>query len=234
MISERQFSSKYSSVWNDLLPMSDKYMRVLNLKADQFLEPHPFMSPASFNAYVNEAAFRIAISPEGIKSIDDKKYTKICKEARKYIEKVGNTKIVIGDSIQPEIDTDISDMAVRIQKFLSDKISIVKKAVFSPKFPGCGFIQTCVGDILCDHTLYEVKAGMREFRAVDLRQLLTYAALNAESDTFNITHLSLLNPRTGKYWIGKLSEISIAISGLPESELLNSIVNAISMDKLSH
>jgi hypothetical protein len=49
--------------------------------------------------------------------------------------------------------------------------------VLFPQFKGCGLLDGCAGDVLVGNTLYEVKAGGRFFRSIDLRRLLVYSML---------------------------------------------------------
>src|SRR5262249_39484161 len=68
-----------------------------------------------------------------------------------------------------------------------------------PVFPGCGWVMECAGDVLAGSTLFEVKAGQRGFRSIDLRQMLVYCALNFAAKTYDISTVCLVNPRTGTF-----------------------------------
>jgi hypothetical protein len=66
------------------------------------------------------------------------------------------------------------------------------------------------------------------FRAVDIKQLLTYAALNFASAQRKLTRIGLFNPRMGISFSASLDEISLETSGCPSAELLPEIVRVIS------
>jgi hypothetical protein len=105
--------------------------------------------------------------------------------------------------------------------------------LFDPSFPGSGVVSSCRGDLLAGTTLVEVKAGNRGFRAEDVRQVLVYLALNYVARQHEITHMMLLNPRSGHY--SKLSVTSLCLfaSGLSENELLESIIFGFSLQGTS-
>jgi hypothetical protein len=100
------------------------------------------------------------------------------------------------------------------------------EVVPEPVFPGCGFIDTCRGDVLVCKTLFEVKAGDRLFRSIDVRQLVTYAALNLVSRQHKIHKVGLFNPRVG-------IRAAVEVSGKDAITLLSEIVVAISSGETS-
>jgi len=102
-----------------------------------------------------------------------------------------------------------------------------------PVFPGCGFIDTCSGDVLVSTTLFEVKAGDRLFRSIDVRQLVTYAALNLVSRPHEICKLGLFNPRVGIRAALDINELCFEVSGKDAITLLSEIVVAISSGETS-
>jgi hypothetical protein len=103
-----------------------------------------------------------------------------------------------------------------------------KDIVTLPEFHGCGFIDRCAGDIIVEDTLYEVKAGGRFFRSIDLRQLLVYSMLNRRAGTYDVTKLGMFNPRVGIYYEASLAEICYEVSGKGPDELLSDIAEAVS------
>jgi hypothetical protein len=93
-----------------------------------------------------------------------------------------------------------------------------------PAFRGCGWIDDCVGDVFAEGTLYEVKAGERRFRAIDLRQILIYSALNFAGGTLSIVNVCLINPRMGVVLHESLEELCQSVAGQSAAELLGEIV----------
>lgn len=97
-----------------------------------------------------------------------------------------------------------------------------------PKFFGCGWVNEARGDVLTDSTLFEIKAGERHFRSVDVQQLLTYCALNFATKTFNITHVGLVNPRVGTFIVFDLDDLCIECAGCSAADVLDDIIQYIS------
>jgi hypothetical protein len=104
---------------------------------------------------------------------------------------------------------------------------------FFPKFPGCGIIDASIGDVFVHEHLFEVKAGDRRFLSVDLKQLITYAALNSLEGAREIKYLGLFNPRVGISYTVALEQLCQEISGTSATELLAEIVRVISSGEIS-
>jgi hypothetical protein len=97
-----------------------------------------------------------------------------------------------------------------------------------PQFPGCGMLDAVEGDLLVNKTLFEVKAGDRAYRGVDLRQLLTYCALNYTAGSHDIESVGLLNPRAGTYFTESLGVVCVRLSGEPVESVLGRIRSFVS------
>jgi hypothetical protein len=110
----------------------------------------------------------------------------------------------------------------------------VHSLVVSPQFEGCGIVDTCVGDVLIGPVLYEVKAGDRPVRSIDIRQLLTYAALNFAKKHRPIDRIGLVNPRLGKFFEIDLDTLCEEVGGGDgPSELLERIIYKLSSGEIS-
>ncbi|WP_456703132.1 hypothetical protein [Bradyrhizobium sp. USDA 4449] len=107
------------------------------------------------------------------------------------------------------------------------------EVTFEPHFAGCGFLNPCVGDVLIGHELYEVKAGDRQFRSTDIRQLITYCALNYAAGNYAITQAGCVNPRRGTYFALDLDAIAHAMAGKSATELFSDIVYHVSSGGIS-
>ncbi|WFU71964.1 hypothetical protein [Bradyrhizobium sp. CB2312] len=105
--------------------------------------------------------------------------------------------------------------------------------LIEPSFPGCGMIDAGKGDLIYSNALYEIKAGDRLFRSVDVRQLITYSALNYVSKRFQIDSLGLFNPRVGVSATIPVDDLCAEISGKQSSDLFFDIVAAISSGDIS-
>jgi hypothetical protein len=102
-----------------------------------------------------------------------------------------------------------------------------------PLFPGCGMMDTCVADVIAGGALFEVKAGDRPFRSIDVRQLLIYGALNSAGPRRPLAHFGLYNPRTGVSCKFAADELAMEVSGRSASDLLSDIVYVISSGDIS-
>lgn len=89
-------------------------------------------------------------------------------------------------------------LAQRLVQFFERAIK--STLVGFPAFPGCGWVDDCAGDIFGSGTLFEVKAGERLFRSIDLRQILIYGALDFAGKTYGVINVCLVNPRMGVFW----------------------------------
>ena len=82
-------------------------------------------------------------------------------------------------------------------------------------------------------TLFEVKTVDRSFRGVDLRQLLTYAALNFASREREISTLGLVNPRRGVFFEMPVGDLCLDIAGRSSESLFAMIIQVLSSGELS-
>jgi len=130
----------------------------------------------------------------------------------------------VADPTEEELD-DSANQANRLERFFR-AVSSGNSIEVSPVFPGCGIIDECVGDVYFSNALYEVKAGARFFRSIDVRQLLTYAALNKPAPGRRLTEIGLFNPRSGVAFT--VEEICGEVAGLKADELLGEIIRVIS------
>ena len=121
-------------------------------------------------------------------------------------------------------------IAERLRKFFKNG---GRKVVVRPIFYGCGFIDTSEGDVIFGDTLYEVKTVERTFRSSDVRQVLTYAALNSGSGQYSISRFGLFNPRRGNYCELDLDDVCVGISGRPAQELFSIVIETISSGDIS-
>lgn len=96
--------------------------------------------------------------------------------------------------------------------------------VVDPVFAGCGLVAEAMGDALVAGRLVEVKSVGRTFRATDIRQSLTYAALRYASGDQPVAAFSLVNPRQGTAISWEADELSVAVAGVPIVDLLEAVV----------
>lgn len=231
MISETAFSQSFSSTWRLLAPATDLFVRKVNsmLREREFAPLNSTVLPER-RGFINEAAFQFfRIRREWFNWTRPRnELMSMAAEAAKAticrIERIDPADIP--DPSRAEED-DIFDIAERLQMFFS-RVSGGQSLQVQPKFPGCGIIDTCFGDVRFGDTLYEVKAGDRTFRSMDLRQLLIYAALCKSAQMSPLRRVGLLNPRTGVTFSIGLDHLCLEVSGTQSEELLTEIVRVVS------
>jgi hypothetical protein len=230
MISETAFSQHYSSTWRLLAPAIDLYVRKINFR----LYEREFAVSTSETlpkrrGFINEIAFTLFCSFITGRETDIAGATAIAK--KKIAELKTNVPPDLSSLSELET-TDCREQFDRLQLFFR-RVAVNSNIEVFPLFSGAGIINTCEGDLFFGETLFEVKAGQRMFRAVDIKQLLTYAALNHASAQRKLTKAGLFNPRMGISFSASLDEVSLETSGCHAAELLPEIIRVISSGDVS-
>jgi hypothetical protein len=235
MTSAAVFAREYTSIWKLLAPTTDIFVRRLNadLYKRDFVPLRSEIEPAR-RALINEVAFSLFS-----RSVQERWSTwrpsadqirqailSVLQLISVYSEGVSHSEISEAES------GELFDLIRRYRHFFLSKWR-GEEIEFSPKFSGCGYIDTSAGDICCGSTLFEVKAGDRTFRSVDVRQLLVYAALNSISNARDLRSIGLFNPRTGMSFVGGIDEVCLEISGRPAADFLMELVRMVSSGDVS-
>ncbi len=238
LIDELTFSRAYSWFWRAAIPMSEAYVRRINLGLyERAFRPLPGSSAPGKRAFINELGFcafrdRAGGAWRGPEWVRPSRFA-LATEIEEVWGRIGRLK---DQTDQLPIQTDTDDirealqLASRLQAFFRDYSHLS----LEPVFPGCGIVEECRGDVIADETLLEIKAGDRPFRSMDVRQVLTYLALNhAAADLWSIQMVSLLNPRVGIVFSQTVDELCFGVSGIDRSQLLDTIVYEMSRADVS-
>ena len=227
MISERTLAHRYTSFWNQLAPMAERFVRECNVSSDEWKPPLLSGTRPDRRGLINETAFNFfANAVAGVKGgtteAQDKAKEKIAQLERKDLGAIAS----------------LDEVEVREAEALSNRLMAYVQemhaaAVPRPMFPGCGVLDDTEGDILAGTTLIEVKAGQRNFRVVDWRQLLVYASMNWLSSSYSVDRIGVVNPRQGTAFVADVDEICEGMCGLSASEVYDRIVKFISMELTS-
>lgn len=229
LISETTFVRVFTSFWRSATPMSESFVRRVNLELyERVFPPLGGDVTPERRGFVNEIAFgvfRLETARKGEQFEPDRAtLARAVEVAREFLGGVEVRKRrQLFDPTEDEV-RDILEQAYRMDRYFRAR----KPLIVDPCFPGCGFIEACQGDILAQETLYEVKAGERWFRSIDIRQLLTYTALNLSAESYRIIRVGGFNPRMGIAFEVRMEDVCNEISGMSTSELLSEIVFAIS------
>lgn len=233
MISERKFAEAFTSFWQQLLPTADGFVRRTNLRLQRFREPLKSPVPAGRRALVNELGFQVFASIGKSKTI-----SRLTSTSLKRVESASSRLVSLG--LEPDVVDKLSkvecaevlELASRLAQFFR-QFDRPTTLLLSPPFPGCGMINNCNGDVLADDTLYEIKAGDRDFRLVDIRQVIVYAALNHAGECFRISKLGLLNPRVGVFFKVSLESLARESGAGSAIEMFSEIAEFVSSNQSS-
>ncbi|WP_340331985.1 hypothetical protein [Microbaculum marinum] len=180
-------------------------------------------------AFVSEIAFarlcgRQRRAPPNTSPLDSIEEAKA-----KLLPILENPTVLEGEISDVELNQ-INGLEKRLVSFFRPEIV---ENIVRPIFSGCGYIDSSEGDIINDGRLFEIKAVDRPFRSSDIRQLITYCALNHLSNQYDIKRIGVFNPRRGVYFSLPVRVVSREISGQTEQELFDNIVNAVSSGDIS-
>jgi hypothetical protein len=236
LISETAFSHGFSSTWKVLAPATDLFVRKLNaaLRQREFV-PLKSSVPPDRRAFINEVAFqlfRLRSLGSELSAGNDNLILAATESSRLTISRI--ERIPLTDIAGPT-DDERTDVVAQLDRllFFFRGVSRDTGLEVAPRFPGCGIIDACVGDVRCGETLYEIKAGDRNFRSVDVRQLLVYAALNKSADGPSLRQIGLFNPRTGLSFCMNLDDVCLEVSGTTSEELLTELIRVFSSGETS-
>jgi len=231
MISERKMANSYVSFWNQLLPTADTFVRQINIASERFYSHVPAVTKdRDKRAVINELAFRLFKATVDGDEITPELKGAIESEVRDYIEDLIRANVKI-----PPLSNEEVEESERISKSLSMyfAMSDLSALIFWPLFKGCGRISACRGDIIDGNKLIEVKAGDRNFKVTDIRQLMIYMALNFSSGQYPIKEMALVNPRTGFKYECDIDILIEFSSGRKAVDVFADIVDFISAETIS-
>jgi hypothetical protein len=236
VISEVAFCQFHSSFWQAVAPTTDLFIRRLNTGLyERDFSPMKTMTAPGRRAFVNECAF--AMFCHSVRAAEKWPFSIPAMsevwDASVLVRTLGQPRDRgYTEDLTPAEIADACEQHERMMCIFTANVPI-NDVVPEPVFPGCGFIDTCHGDVLVSTTLFEVKAGDRLFRSIDVRQLVTYAALNLVSGQHEIRKLGLFNPRVGIRAAVDIDELCFEVSGKDAITLLSEIVVAISSGETS-
>jgi len=232
LIDAVKFSTAFTAFWNMATPTCEHFVRKLNLNLYEREDIEMSQSSTPDRAYIAEFGFALFIerrwpSVSGSTKLEQEAIAR--KEARKRIKPLRG-KSGTPESLSVEQVAEGTEIAQRLDTFFASRGS---KMTPRPIFPGCGLIDHAEADVLCEHTLYEVKTVERGFRSNDIRQLITYCALNSLARKHEVERIGLFNPRRGISFELDLDLLTREISGKTANDLFEDIHQAISSGGIS-
>lgn len=212
--------------------MMDGFIRrVNNILYSRDFQPLKTKTVPARRALVNEAAFSAFCT---ILSSETPEFTS--KAIRQAVEQSGTHILahkswIVGPPGEAEdlYDFEIDDAEAQVERIKLKLIPFqLGEMTLRPRFRGCGKIYDCEGDLIRGKCLYEIKAGERNFRSIDIKQALVYCALNKSSRQFDIDQICIFNPRMGISFESNLNNLAIELSGSGYIDLLDKIIFSFS------
>lgn len=215
MISETNFSRSYSSFWIEHFPWLNSFCQSMNKTMIQRVHPPIGINEdPKFRSINNIIAFIHYCNKINFSTI---KIEKSVKEALIYAKRFPRNHVA---------DYTFNKFNKIIVKKQVENLQKQYKEpdILSPFFPGCGIIDSCYGDIIYNGTLVEVKAGERNFQPSDLKQIITYLALNWIMDNpYIIKNICLYNPRMGYLWIYDIITFMQSITSIVKEDAFDQL-----------
>ena len=237
MISERKLCMQHTSFWRQTLPLSEAFVRSANLARERFERPLESSVDPDRRALVNETGFKLfAENVENgsvlRRNVSLESVDALSSAASSHISHLRASGETTSPLLDPVEKAEAAGVAEALLFFFatSERGSRLK---VSPRFPGCGVLRQCEGDVLAGRTLYEIKAGDRDFRSMEFRQLLVYCTLNHLARAQDIEYVAVLNPRLGIYFKTTAEDLVESMSGKRGVELYAEIIDFISATNVS-
>jgi hypothetical protein len=225
---EKDLAVSHPGFWRTTLPLVEPFIRTLNRTLERYDPPMYSTISADRRGLVNEAAFRAFVfSVKAGKRVAEIHRADLEAAWAGAAAHVRTMRQFSRSPIDPtpgsgELD-EVLALAHRTAVFFANE-----SIVLEPRFRGCGWLDESTGDVLAGKTLFEIKAGDRHFRSVDLYQLLTYCALNFVSKSLVITDVGLINPRVGVFAVLDLDDLCDQCAGASAAEVLDEIARYVS------
>ena len=232
MISEIMFAARSASFWKTCTPTSEAFVRIINshlvskrvnaINSTSTPDRRGLVNETAFEAFAQRHIDDVSLTQAG-KRISDRAIQKAFRTANKFISRTDSYSSLNVDPLSvkevEEVQSLVANLERRFWNFLVDESLYLR-----PQFKGCGVLSSCVGDLRTSDCLFEIKAGGRLFRSVDIRQILIYSALCYSDTGFIFKNIELFNPRSGLAFTCELDFLCFEISGKSTSQLLFDII----------
>ena len=203
MIDASTFALSFNAFWHEHVPTCEHFVRRLNLSGlERYFAPMSPVAGTKRRALIAEYAFSLFVERRRGASIvgdlsGESQTNRAWADTIRRLAPYSAQGLDIETSLNSEENTEVAEIASRLGRVFDFSQSVVLR----PSFPGCGFVDESEGDVIFGSTLYEIKTVDRPIRSSDIRQTITYAALNSASasNRFEISRVGLFNPRRGQF-----------------------------------
>lgn len=224
MIDVVKFSTAFTAFWSMATPTCEHFIRKLNLHLYQIYDAPMRDTKTTHRAFIAEYGYALFVSRQKSNKNDQESNIKAYQAAQSRLSPFQGEEGVPKE-INIHQGKEIKEIENRLNLFFSGRGCIIKTR---PLFNGCGFIDRSEGDVICEKSLYEIKTVERTFRSNDIRQLITYCALNSIQKDYDIENIAVFNPRRGTFFEISVDEVSQEISGKSSFDLFDDIIQEIS------
>lgn len=248
MISERAFAKSFPSFWHELVPLlTPRFVGLFNEAYQKdLLDEHGALLKAvpidvgTRADIVAEFAFWGARllhekgrDPESLLD-ESETVQEASQKAFEVVRKYEGTK---PDVVRPLLPAELKQGLSLAKNYASLYRTCMPAhdVKFGPRFQGCGFLNAAEGDLCIDGTLIEVKTTTRRVSAKDLRQLITYLALDAGAGSQRWSHLAIFNPRRGTFHRAEVDPLLLRVSGgRPRVDVLGELIEFVQTTELAN
>lgn len=246
MISERAFAKSFASFWQELVPLltprfvglfNEAYAEDLVDETGTALHAVPIGPNVRADIVAEFAFWGARLLQDGGRAPDDLLDDPglIQEASRKAFDVVQQYEGVKPEVVHPLLPEELQEGLALMMNYASlyRACQPITHIEFGPQFQGCGFLNAAEGDLGIDGTLVEVKTTTRRVTGKDLRQLITYLALDAASGRQRWTHVSVFNPRRGTLHRAEVGALLLRISGgKPRVDVLGELVEFVQATEL--
>jgi len=225
VISETTFAKKFTSFWNELLPNSKTFTRIVNVGFarcnEQSLPPGRKTNTALVNVLAYNLYRLLVTRQEGVQMLHTAAFAgsaafhECLEQAVQFLKRFGENQ----RHRLPLSNNEIAASRMITSRLL-DRYGWEDHLELDPAFDGCGCINPSCGDIYIGKRLIEVKGGDRSYNVTDFRQVVIYCALNHYSHSHRlINSVEIINPRLGTLFVSDIDQLAMDLSGLCALEL---------------
>ncbi len=236
MIPLKTFVEGFTSFWRAQVPRSEEFVRRMNLSYERISPPIAANGPSERRSVVNEMStrmFQALVKRQIDRSLPDHSYlTRLEQQCKEKISRLAGGRGQVAHNLSEGEQSEAHTLAlVLYDYFLADLRR--RDCVLDPPLKGCGLIDACEADVFARHTLYEIKAGDRGFRSIELRQLLVYCALNYASGQYAIEKVGVVNPRQGIEFNYPIDDLAIEVAGKTSAQLFQVVIGYLTAGGVS-
>lgn len=226
MISERTFARSFGAFWQELVPLltprfvalfSEAYRKDLYGIDDAPLRAIPIHAATRADIVAEFAFWAARLMHRDGRALDDlPDCAPVIEEAFvRAIEVVGRYEGRAPLTVAPLSSVEQQEGLTLVRQYsaLYRAFAPVQFMEFGPRFQGCGFLNAAEGDLAIGSTLIEIKTTTRGVAGSDLKQLLTYLALDACSGRRQWREIAVFNPRRGTLHRADVDALILRMSG---------------------